>query len=238
MISPLARPDRAVVLAAGLGTRLRWLTADRPKALMPVGGEPAIVHTLRRLVAFGIRHVAINLHHHGAQIARELGDGRRLGLSIRYSREARLLDSGGGVRRACTLLPAGDLVVVCNADVISDIDLEALWRRMSVTGAQAVVALVPNPVHHPEGDFALCDGRVEPKRAGAPSWTFAGVSLWSQAVLARYRAESRFSLVEAMGALIAEQRLGGVLHHGQWCDIGRPRELFTLRRRPAVSRAP
>ena len=230
MTSPLARPDRAVVLAAGLGTRLRWLTADRPKALMPVAGVPAIVHTLRHLVAFGIRHVAINLHHHGDQIVRLLGDGRGFGLAIRYSREARLLDSGGGVRRACTLLPAGDTVVVCNADVISDIELARLWRRMAEPEIRAVLGLVPNPTHHPEGDFTLADGRVGLRRDNEPTWTFAGVSLWSQAVLTRYPVGAPFSLLEPMRALIAEGALGGVVHRGRWRDIGRPRDLLTIRR--------
>jgi len=196
---------------------------------MPVAGEVAIVHTLRHLIAFGVRHVVINLHHYGNHIVQLLGDGRQFGLSIRYSWEASLLDSGGGVRRACSLLPEGGCFFVCNADVVADVGLRRLWQRMPTDNAGAVLALVANPVHHPEGDFTLEHAHVGLPSGGLPTWTYSGVSLWSQAVTEDDGWGDCFSLLEPMRALIATGQLYGIIHRGQWCDIGRPKDLLTLR---------
>ncbi|RMH50031.1 MAG: nucleotidyltransferase family protein [Zetaproteobacteria bacterium] len=218
-------PDRAVILAAGMGTRLGWLTRDRPKALMEVEGAPAIVHQLHRLARHGVRHVAVNLHHHGAQIRALLGDGGRFGLSIRYSLEERLLDSGGGAARAAGMLPEGELLYICNADVIHDIDLHALHRLMARhPGAGAALALVANPPHHPAGDFALRGVHVDHGGGEEKRWTYSGVSLWRQREI--HGDGDRFPLVTPMRRLIAEGRLLGMVHTGGWCDIGRPATLL------------
>ncbi|MDX8409934.1 MAG: nucleotidyltransferase family protein [Mariprofundales bacterium] len=221
-------PDRAVILAAGLGSRLKWLTRDRPKALMEVAGEPAIVHTLRHLIRYGVRHVAINLHAHGDQVRHYLGDGRRFGLSIRYSEEAELLDSGGGVCRARQLLPQGEQLLVINADVVSDIDLAVLWRLVGDDSQAAALAMVANPPHHPQGDFVLDDQRRVCLRDGRQqSVTFSGVSLWPDALLACQR-KSCFPLTDLMRQQIEAEQLYGMMHRGSWRDIGRPHDLFTF----------
>lgn len=219
-------PERAVILAAGLGTRLKWLTDHRPKALMPVGGEPAVVHVIRRLVAQGIHEIAINAHHHAELLMQALGDGSRYGARLHFSCERRLLDSGGGVRQAIALLPGDGPLLVHNADVLADIDLQRLVASLPEEGA--AIALVPNPAHHPGGDFALQGHRVidaEPR-----PFTFAGVSFWDAAVLKAYEPGTAFPLTEPMRALMAERQLAGVVHRGVWFDIGRPRDLMQARR--------
>jgi MurNAc alpha-1-phosphate uridylyltransferase len=216
------RVDRAVVLAAGLGTRLAWLTRARPKAMMPIGDTTAIEMVIRRLAAQGVRDIAINLHHHAGAIPAYLGHGERLGVRLVYSREERLLDSGGGVRQALALLPGEGPLAVHNADVLSDVPLQALARRVPMGGA--CVALVPNPVHHPGGDFGLADGRVVAKARGN-SHTFAGVSVFDPAVIAGWPA-TVFPLSDVLKHLIVEGRLAGYLHTGLWLDIGRPRDLL------------
>ncbi|MDQ6950058.1 MAG: sugar phosphate nucleotidyltransferase [Mariprofundales bacterium] len=221
----LMRPDRAVILAAGLGTRLKWLTRDRPKALMSVAGEPAIVHTLRHLIRHGVRHVAINLHAHGEQIRQALGDGRRFGISIRYSVEYELRDSGGGVCQAQQFLPEGANLFVLNADVVTDIDLTALWQRVSDHPSAAALALIANPPHHPQGDFALVHGKVRPPEMD--TLTFSGVSLWPDALL-RHQHEPCFPLTDLMHQQMESDQLYGIHHHGNWHDIGRPHDLFSL----------
>src|SRR6187401_2937125 len=97
-----------MVLAAGLGTRLRPLTNDRPKALVEVGGRPLISYNLELLRRFGITDVVINLHHHGEALRSTLGDGRDLGLRIEYSPEDPLLDTGGGIKHAEARLGGDD----------------------------------------------------------------------------------------------------------------------------------
>jgi len=218
---------RAVVLAAGLGTRLKWLTYDRPKALMQVAGEPAIVHVIRRLAACGIRDVAVNLHHHADVLRQSLGDGSRWGVNLYFSFEPALLDSGGGVRTALDVLPGSGPVLVHNADIISDIDFRRLARALPASGC--ALAMVPNPADNPEGDFSLRSGGVV-AAAGAPRQTFSGVSLWQEKMLQPLAAGQVFSLVHPMRVLIRQGACTGYLHQGHWFDIGRPRSLMQANR--------
>lgn len=218
--------ERAVILAAGVGARLKWLTRERPKALMPIGDATAIERVIRGLAAQGVRDIAINLHHHPAAIVEALGSGERLGVRLVYSREEKLLDSGGGVHQALTLLPGDGPVAVHNADVLSDVPLKRLAARLPEGGA--CVALVANPAHHPLGDFGL-DGRsVVPKRKGN-SYTFAGISVFDPAAIADWPA-TMFPLSDVLKKLMGEGRLAGYRHDGLWLDIGRPRDLIAASR--------
>lgn len=216
--------DRAIVLAAGLGTRLKWLTHNRPKALMPVCGEPSIVHVIRRLAAQGIRDIAINTHHHAALLPHTLGDGSRWGVRLYFSHESQLLDSGGGVRKALSLLPGQGLVAVHNADVLADIDLQRLAGVVPAAGA--ALALVPNPHHNRSGDFSLRHGHVCP--LAGEGYTFSGVSVWNADALMPWQAGDAFKLTKAMQLLMERQELAGMVHTGYWFDIGRPRDLMRV----------
>ncbi|MDQ7011797.1 MAG: nucleotidyltransferase family protein [Mariprofundaceae bacterium] len=218
--------DRAVVLAAGLGTRLKWLTDNRPKALMQVAGTPVLVHVIRRLAAQGIHDIAINVHHHAEVLMKAVGDGAAFGVRLVFSREQELLDSGGGVVRALRLLPGDGLVAVHNVDVLADVDIRSLAEGMPAGGA--CLALVPNPAHHPQGDFALADGLI--RDDGDVRYTYAGVSVWDPAVFANSPTGAVFPLIQPMRGLMAAGRLAGLLHRGAWFDIGRPRDLMRARR--------
>jgi len=218
--------NRAVILAAGLGTRLKWLTRDQPKALIDITGVPAIVHVIRKLASQGIRDIAINVHHHADQLVKVLGDGSRFGIRLYYSREEKLLDSGGGVRTAMELLPGHGLLAVHNADVLTDIDVLALARVCPEAGA--CLSLVPNPAHHPEGDFTLRNGFVLPN--GNPRYTFAGISVWEQSIFNAWLPGRVFSLVDSIQQITNKHRCAGMLHDGFWFDMGRPRDLIQARR--------
>lgn len=225
--------ERAVVLAAGLGTRLTWLTRSRPKAMMRVAGATAIERVIRRLVGFGIRDIAINVHHHAAQLEGYLGDGGWLGARLYYSRERHLLDSGGGARQALQLLPGKGPVLVHNADIQSDIDVLQLARCLP--GQGCALALVPNPAHHPGGDFALLgDGRVAFK--GTRRLTFAGVSLWWPAWLEQWPSGQGFPLTACIRACIQQDCCRGMRHSGYWFDIGRPADLMAAYRHFSLPR--
>jgi len=222
--------ERAVILAAGLGTRLRWLTHGRPKALMQVAGEPVIAHVIRRLVQQGVRRIVVNAHYHGDQLHDYLGDGSRFGCLISISDEPQLLDSGGGVKKALQLLPGVGPVAVWNADVLADIDLQRLAAVLPTGGA--AIALVANPDHHPAGDFMLDHGQVS--ATGAPRLTFAGVSVWSAGGFDTCPAGEPFSLTLPMRALIGQGLCAGVKHEGSWFDVGRPRDLMRANRLTGV----
>lgn len=222
----MTRVEQAIILAAGLGTRLKWLTDERPKALMPVAGEPVIAHVIRRLVSRGVKHIAVNAHHHGRQLAEYLGDGSHFGCRIVISHEAELLDSGGGVRQALSLLAADRPVVVHNADVLADIDVQRLAGQLPGNGAS--VALVPNPPHNPAGDFALSDGYLT--LHGEERYTFAGVSVWQPSAFHGYAAGEVFPLVRPLCALMDKRACRGLLYRGRWFDIGRPGDLMRANR--------
>lgn len=217
--------ERGIILAAGLGTRLKWLTRHRPKAMMDMGGEAAIVQVIRRLVTQGIHDIAINVHHHADKLVSALGDGSRFGVRLYYSREKELLDSGGGVRKALDLLPGDGALLVHNADVVTNLDLQRLAGRLPEGGA--VLALVPNPAHHPSGDFGIAGGMVNRDRS--PGYTYSGISLWDEEILRSYEYGDVFSLTAPMQRLLEQQRLAALLHKGVWFDIGRPRDLIRAR---------
>jgi len=133
---------KAMVLAAGEGTRLRPLTNDMPKALVPVAGRPMIEYALLLLRHHGIREVIINLHHFGEQIERWLGDGHHFGLTINYSKESELLDTGGGLLKAKPFLQDESFIVI-NTDALIDLELAnaiAFHKRQN-----AAVTLVLRP---------------------------------------------------------------------------------------------
>jgi len=222
----MKRVERAVILAAGLGARLKWLTDKRPKALMRVAGEPVIGYVIRRLVAQGIREIAVNAHHHAEQLLEYLGDGSRFGCWITISREPKLLDSGGGVKQALLKLSGSGLVVVHNCDVLAGIDVRRLAAIMP--GGGCSIALVANPPHHPNGDFILSGTDVS--MSDHDRFTFAGVSVWDEQVFDSYPQGSVFSLVEPMRKLIGQGKCSGLLHRGDWFDIGRLSDLMRANR--------
>ncbi len=136
----------ALVLTAGLGTRLRPLTYLRAKAAVPVNGETLARRVVRWLVAGGFDDLVLNLHHHPETITASVGDGSDLGARVRYSWEQPVLGSAGGPRHALPLLAdrPGPFLIV-NGDTLTDVDLEAMARRHRDAGALVTMALIPNP---------------------------------------------------------------------------------------------
>ena len=214
--------DRAVILAAGLGTRLKWMTDHRPKALMQIAGEPAIAHVIRSLASQGIHEIAVNAHHHAEQLADYLGNGAPFGCNISISYEQDLLNSGGGVKKALSLLPGDGPVLVYNSDVLANIDVQRLARILPQKGAS--IALVDNPRYNPLGDFVLHGERVTMN--GYNRYTFSGVSVWDDVVFHRYEDNESFSLARTLRECMAKNSCSGFLHHDYWFDIGRPIDLM------------
>lgn len=217
---------RAIILAAGVGSRLKSYTAHQPKALMPIAGQAAIVHVIRQLSKQGIQDIAINVHHCAQQIQAYLGDGSAWNARLYYSYEPTLLDSGGGVRQALDFLPGDGLVAVYNADILSRINLKALAARCPDDGC--ALALVPNPKHHTTGDFSLLDQYIIPRTQ--TSYTFAGVSIWQANLFADYASGSCFPLTKPIQQAMQQQHCTGLLYHDYWFDIGRPRDLIQANR--------
>jgi mannose-1-phosphate guanylyltransferase len=181
---------RALVLTAGLGTRLRPLTYARAKAAVPVNGEPLARRVVAWLAGQGISDLVLNLHHHPASITRRVGDGADLGARVRYSWEQPVLGSAGGPRRALPLLTEGgrDSFLLVNGDTLTDVDLAAVQATHERTGARVTMALIPNPRPDKYGGVRVADdGFVEGfTRPGTPgeSFHFIGIQVAERDVFA------------------------------------------------------
>lgn len=132
----------AMIFAAGLGTRLRPLTNDRPKALVEVKGRTLLEHNILKLKAAGFEHIVVNVHHFGEQIIRFLEAHQNFGIDIRVSDErGQLLDTGGGLRQALPLFDNADPVLIHNVDIVSEADLATIYYRARVTGDIATLVI-------------------------------------------------------------------------------------------------
>jgi N-acetyl-alpha-D-muramate 1-phosphate uridylyltransferase len=218
---------RAMILAAGRGDRMRPLTDACPKPLLEAGGKPLIVWHLERLRAAGFGEVVINHAHLGAMIEAALGDGSRFGLRIRYSPEAEALETAGGIRQALPLLGDAPFLVI-NGDIFCDADLAALRAAPAerLGDDLAHLLMVPNPPHHPAGDFHLADGRLN--RDGEPRLTFSGIGLYRPALFAGIAAGAKAPLGPLLRDAMDAGRVGGGLHAGDWLDVGTPQRLAEL----------
>lgn len=205
---------KAMILAAGRGERLRPLTDQTPKPLLPVGHESLIGHHLRGLAAAGFQEVVINLAHLGEQIEAHLGDGRHYGLCIRYSWEHDgALESAGGIHRALPLLGPEPFLLV-NGDIFTDYPFAQLRRPLS---GLAHLVLVPNPVHHPNGDFALqSDGQLAD--SGEPL-TYSGIGLYSPHLFDSMT-PGKAPLAPLLRSAIAQGKISGESYPGLWIDVG------------------
>lgn len=212
-----------MILAAGRGERMRPLTDRTPKPLLPVAGKPLIVWHLERLAKAGIRDIVINHAHLGDQIEALLDDGAAWGVSISYSEEPPgALETAGGIANALSLLGEEPFLVV-NGDIWCDLDFTALPALAACDLAHLV--LVPNPPHHPDGDFDLQDGRV---RGVPPRLTFSGIGCYRPELFAAVERGKPAKLAPLLREAMAADRVSGQIHTGRWIDVGTPERLAAL----------
>ncbi|TLY68176.1 MAG: nucleotidyltransferase family protein [Gammaproteobacteria bacterium] len=213
---------KAMLLAAGRGERMRPITDAVPKPLVRVGGKPLIVWHLLALARAGIREVVINLSWLGDQVPAALGDGRAYGVSIHYSDEGPVpLETGGGIFKAVPRLGPGPFLVV-NADIWTDIDFTTLALEQ---GAHARLVLIPNPAHHPRGDFGLEGDLVVGRETDR--YTYSGVGVYRPEFFDGCTA-GKFPLLPLLNRAIAARQVRGQVHRGEWCDVGTAERLACL----------
>src|SRR5262249_50762736 len=215
---------KGMILAAGFGSRLRPLTDRTPKPLLQVAGKPLIAYSLALLRAAGIREVVVNLHHRGDEIRAALGDGAAYGVSIAYSAEDPILDTGGGIKRAQPLLQ-DERFVVLNSDTICDVDLAAVVEWHAARGALATMVLRPDRDAARYGLIEI-DARDrirrflgQPARVAAPltPLMFCGIHVFEPAVFA-HMDDGRFSstAITYPRLLAAGCALYGYTYSGYW----------------------
>jgi NDP-sugar pyrophosphorylase family protein len=219
---------KAMVLAAGLGLRMRPLTLLRAKPALPVLDRPLLQYTLERLAKAGVRDVVVNLHHLPESVVEALGPGRRQGLRIHYSLEREILGTGGGPREVRDFFGRAPFLLV-NGDVFFDFDLRALVARHRASGALATLALRPQPdarayssvVTDRRGRILSIAGRPRPGR-GTVSM-FAGVHVLDPRLLELLPQGPSDSVRDLYLPLLAEGAfIAGVRCAGAWYDFGRP----------------
>lgn len=221
---------RAMILAAGFGTRLRPLTNTVPKALVPVAGRPLIEYNLLLLKAYGLEDVVINLHHLGNKIREALGDGSAYGLRITYSPEDPILESGGGIKNAQRYLD-GDTCIVVNCDTIIDIDLNALVATHRQTKAVGTLVLRSDPEAASYG-LLETDARGRLRRIrGEPSdvavteplfqYMFTGCQVLEPRVFDFMLEVKPFSTTREtyVAMLRANEPMYGFTHRGTWMTV-------------------
>ncbi|MCL6516066.1 NDP-sugar synthase [Alicyclobacillus sp.] len=228
---------KALLLAGGLGTRLRPLTLHLPKPLAPVMDRPWLEHLIEHLKLQGIDEFVIAVHHHADRIEQKLGDGDRLGVRIAYSREPRPLGTAGAIRHALDLL--GDRFIVVNADIIHLVRLVPLLEFHRNHRALVTIGLteVEDPSHFGVVERAW-DGRVlrfveKPSRERAPSRLVnAGVYVMERAAVERIPAGREVSIErETFPALIASgAAVFGCPVQGYWLDMGTLERYMQLHR--------
>lgn len=230
---------KAMVLAAGLGTRLRPLTEDRPKALVEVAGRTMLEITLARLRDFSIHDVIINLHHFADLVVQYLKANNNFGMRIAVSREPVLLDTGGGLKQASYFFTeAGDHAdepfILHNVDAISNIDFDRMMRSHSENHALATLAVQERETSRHllfDPELQLCgrqSGRDQPELVRPASRTqalaFSGIHVISSRMLGMMTEEGIFSIIATYLRLAGqgEKILGFRADEYYWRDLGKP----------------
>jgi len=239
---------KAMVFAAGLGTRLRPLTGDRPKALVTIAGRTLLEITLSRLCAFGVHEVVINVHHYADLIAEYLKANGNFGMRVALSREETLLDTGGGLQKAAAfLLPPGsnshEPFLVHNVDVLSNIDLAAMVSFHVEHNALATLAVQQRPTSRPllfdEGGQLYGRGAApgtEPAPGNpAPPFqdlAFCGIHVLSPRIFSELHQEGAYSIVDTYVKLAARGKpiLAFRADGSYWRDLGRPQNVAQAER--------
>jgi mannose-1-phosphate guanylyltransferase len=234
---------KAMILAAGLGTRLRPLTDDRPKALVEVAGRTLLEITLMRLRAFDVREVIVNVHHFADQIIDYLRVNHSFGMRIEISREEILLDTGGGLKKAAWFFredsaSRDESFILHNVDVISTIDLVKMVEAHEASGALATLAVQKRESSRQllfDEHLQLCGRRAgrdhEPEIARpAPvlePLAFSGIHIISPRLLPLLTEDGVFSIIAPYLRLAGkgEQILGFRADEYYWRDLGRAEDL-------------
>jgi NDP-sugar pyrophosphorylase family protein len=225
-----------MILAAGLGSRLRPLTSQLPKPLVPIMNRPLLWYLIRRVKAAGIHEIALNLHYCGEHVRNWLGDGGQLGVEVTYSEEATLLGSAGAVRRIRDFF-GNEPALIIHGDILFDVDLAAVIQYHFSRSAQATLVLHPAYRRYNYGTILVNAGGEIAKFVNQPApWVagpltetvFTGVQIIAPELVNAIPEGRVASLTTDVysNLLTHSSRFYGYLMHGYWSDIGTPRRYW------------
>jgi N-acetyl-alpha-D-muramate 1-phosphate uridylyltransferase len=218
---------KAMILAAGLGNRMRPLTLHTPKPLLEVGGKPLIVWHIEKLQKIGVTDIVINTAWLGEKLAQALGDGSQFGVNILWSHEGEGLETAGGIVNALPLLGDQPFILV-NGDVWTTMDFVPLLD-IHLQHHLAHLVLVENPVQHPQGDFTLSNGQAYTfeQHVKGENLTFSGVSVIDPRMFAGLENGKR-PLAPLLKQGMLDHKILASKLNGAWVDVGTPERLADL----------
>lgn len=230
---------KAIILAAGLGTRLFPLTKDKPKALVEVQGKPLIQHQLEKLKMAGFTNVLVNIHHFGDQIIDFLEKHQNLGLDIQISDERnKLLDTGGALRKAADFISGEEPVLIHNVDVLSNISVEEMMKTHSLSGALATLAvrkrktsryLLFNKKNQLRAWENIKTGETkgDMTEGNLKQAAFSGIHIISPKCIDLFPDKAAFSIIDFYLDITKSHTISGYFHdESLWLDVGKPETLI------------
>ena len=220
---------KGMILAAGLGTRLRPMTNTTPKPLIDIGGYPMIDYALAQMKWAGITHVVINLHHLGEQIQGHFKDGSDYGMHITYSIEEPILGTGGGIKKVSDFF-GDDPFVVMNGDIVSDLDLDYLIKAHHDEGGIATLVLRPLGEHEMYTPIFVEEDRIV--EFGSGEMMYTGIQVIEPRAL-HLLPENVFSDIVAdayIPAIKSGEKITAFIHDGLWMEMGSIENLEKARR--------
>jgi NDP-sugar pyrophosphorylase family protein len=216
----------AFILGAGLGTRLKPLTENTPKPLLPIGGRPIITYAMEHLRAIGVQRFIVNTHHCAEKYKEAFPQSNWQGIPITFRHEPVLLDTAGGIKNIKDLITEEEHIIVYNGDVITNMPLSHLLGKHSALKTEVTLALRSNGpllnVNIGQEGF-ICDMRHTLKNPGIQSCLFAGIYIIETKFLQRLKADRVESIVPLLIEMIKEnpRSVGGiVIDDGYWHDVG------------------
>ncbi|MDX1386724.1 MAG: sugar phosphate nucleotidyltransferase [bacterium] len=223
-------PRQAMVLAAGLGTRLRPLTHEIPKPALPVGGVPILMFNLFLLKQAGIKDILINLHHRPDNLKTLLRHSHSLGLKIQWSWEKSILGTAGGIAHALPKFRNSTLLIL-NGDVVTNVNIRKMWSRHHQKRAQATLAVIP-PHYAPVKSYVEYESSGQIRAiAGRPSVSklkklnkgiFSGIQILERSMIDTFPKNKFGCIIRQIyqPALAKDANLLAFPHQGAWWDLG------------------
>lgn len=222
---------KAMILAAGRGSRLRPLTDACPKPLIKVSGKPLIAYHIENLVRSGVDEIVINVSHLGERIIEYVGSGEKWGVSVQFSRETAPLEVGGGIFKALSLLGNKPFIII-NGDIWTDFHLDTLPKE---PGGLAHIVLVKNPSHNVQGDFCLKANGMIVEDSLLPKYTYAGIAVLRPELFAHAK-PGVLPLAPLLHDALEQHLLLGEYYAGEWSDVGTFERLQMLEKMLAPNR--
>lgn len=218
---------KAMILAAGLGNRMRPLTLYTPKPLLQVGGKPLIVWHIEKLKSIGVTEIVINSAWLADKLIGTLGDGSQFGVQILWTREDEGLETAGGIINALPLLGTEPFILV-NGDVWTTMDFKSLLK-VDLKDNLAHLIFVTNPEQHPKGDFTLSEGRAYTfeQRHQGEDLTYSGVAVIDPQMFDGLEGGKR-PLAPLLKQAMLEGKISAEKMQGEWVDVGTPERLSQL----------